>query len=499
MLNQRRAGVVLSYINMIAKNLVNFIYVPILIRMLGKSEYGLYQMSNSVISTLGILSLGFGSAYIRFYAQAKRQSEKEVDRLNGLYLIIFSVAGVLSLIAGVFLVANVHAIFSQSLTLNEIKVSRILMALMILNIAISFISSVFDSFIMANEQFRFQRSRQLLQTFLAPILTIPLVFFGFKAISVVLIQSLITIFFLFLNINFAVGQLHMRFSFKNMSLKYFTEIGIFSVYILANDITDQINWNAPNILLGMLSGTKSVAIFGVASQVKNVFINLSTTLSGVFVPQINKIVANDDNNQLLTDIMTKVGRIQALIVLYVFGGFIVVGKYFVNIWAGKGYDEVYVISILLIVPLLIPLVQSVGIEIQRAKNRHKFRSYIYILFAVINLFLTYWLIGEIGIIGAAAGGLITMLISNGIIMNWYYSSHIGLNMKFFWKEIFKLMPQFIIPTVILYLLSITWRIDSFAKFLFYGLVYSLMYFLIYFFWGINSREKQWITQAFKNR
>ncbi|EKP95929.1 hypothetical protein LCA211_3091 [Lacticaseibacillus casei 21/1] len=258
----------------------------------------------------------------------------------------------------------------------------------------------------------------------------------------------------------------MRFSFKNMSLKYFTEIGIFSVYILANDITDQINWNAPNILLGMLSGTKSVAIFGVASQVKNVFINLSTTLSGVFVPQINKIVANDDNNQLLTDIMTKVGRIQALIVLYVFGGFIVVGKYFVNIWAGKGYDEVYVISILLIVPLLIPLVQSVGIEIQRAKNRHKFRSYIYILFAVINLFLTYWLIGEIGIIGAAAGGLITMLISNGIIMNWYYSSHIGLNMKFFWKEIFKLMPQFIIPTVILYLLSITWRIDSFAKFLF---------------------------------
>ena len=303
MLNQRRAGVVLSYINMIAKNLVNFIYVPILIRMLGKSEYGLYQMSNSVISTLGILSLGFGSAYIRFYAQAKRQSEKEVDRLNGLYLIIFSVAGVLSLIAGVFLVANVHAIFSQSLTLNEIKVSRILMALMILNIAISFISSVFDSFIMANEQFRFQRSRQLLQTFLAPILTIPLVFFGFKAISVVLIQSLITIFFLFLNINFAVGQLHMRFSFKNMSLKYFTEIGIFSVYILANDITDQINWNAPNILLGMLSGTKSVAIFGVASQVKNVFINLSTTLSGVFVPQINKIVANDDNNQLLTDII----------------------------------------------------------------------------------------------------------------------------------------------------------------------------------------------------
>ncbi|EKP95928.1 hypothetical protein LCA211_3090 [Lacticaseibacillus casei 21/1] len=54
------------------------------------------------------------------------------------------------------------------------------MALMILNIAISFISSVFDSFIMANEQFRFQRSRQLLQTFLAPILTIPLVFSGLK-------------------------------------------------------------------------------------------------------------------------------------------------------------------------------------------------------------------------------------------------------------------------------------------------------------------------------
>ncbi|RNE43146.1 putative membrane protein EpsK [Lacticaseibacillus paracasei] len=494
-MNQRRIGVLLSYINMLAKNIVTFIYIPFLIRALGQSEYGLYQMSNSIISTLSILSLGFGSAYIRFFAQAKKKARRsEVSRLNGLYLLIFLTAALLSIALGSLLVMNTKELFSKSLSVSEIHISQILMGLMVFNVAVTFISAIFDSYIMANQEFRFQRSRQLLQTFLAPILTIPLLLLGYKAIAVVSVTSVITVFFLFLNIRFSIGKLGMRFSFRHLSWKYFSEIGVFSLYILANEITDQINWNIPNFLLGIISGAKSVAVFGVASQIKTVFINLSTTLSGVFVPQINEIVVNNDDNNVLTEILTKVGRVQAILVFYIFGGFLLLGKFFIKIWAGSNYGEAYLISVLLIIPLLVPLIQNVGIEIQRAKNRHKFRSLVYIVFAVANLGLTYLLINLVGIVGAALGGLITMLLSNGLIMNWYYSARIKLNMAYFWKSILKLMPQFLLPTVLLSFVSSWWVIDSFLKFLIYGVFYTLIYFLVYLKWGINEREQHWITQ-----
>lgn len=37
-------------------------------------------------------------------------------------------------------------------------------------------------------------------------------------------------------------------------------------------------------------------------------------------------------------------------------------------WAGTNYSEAYPITLLLIVPVTIPLIQNLGIEIQRAKT-----------------------------------------------------------------------------------------------------------------------------------
>lgn len=61
---------------------------------------------------------------------------------------------------------------------------------------------------------------------------------------------------------------------------------------------------------------------------------MSTTMSNVFVPMINRIVAESDDNNVLTRLMTRVGRYQMVLFWYLFGGFIVLGRYFIHIWAG---------------------------------------------------------------------------------------------------------------------------------------------------------------------
>ena len=87
--SQRKIGVLLSYTSQVIQILSGLIYTPIMLRLLGQSEYGLYQLVYSVVSYLGLLSLGFGSSYIRFYSRYKvNNDDKGIAKLNGMFMIM---------------------------------------------------------------------------------------------------------------------------------------------------------------------------------------------------------------------------------------------------------------------------------------------------------------------------------------------------------------------------------------------------------------------------
>lgn len=56
-MNQRKMGAVLSYVNIFLSILVGLVYTPIMLRLLGQSEYGLYSLIGSFVSYLSVLIL----------------------------------------------------------------------------------------------------------------------------------------------------------------------------------------------------------------------------------------------------------------------------------------------------------------------------------------------------------------------------------------------------------------------------------------------------------
>lgn len=492
--NQLKIGVVLSYVSMIVQNIIAIVYTPVMLRLLGQSEYGLYQLVYSVVSYLGLLSFGFGSAYVRFYSRYKVKDDQEgIAKLNGMFMIVFNIIAIIALLAGGVLVGNVNNLFSKSLTANEINTATILMILMVINLAISFPSSVFDSFVTAHECYFFQRIISLLQTVLNPFLTLPLLLMGYKSISLVVVTTILTVSKFIINYWYCIKKLRMRFIFHNMNFSLLKEIGVFSFYIFINMIVDQINWSVDKFILGVFSGTTAVAIYAVGGQINTMYMSLSTSISSVFIPRVNKIVARDENNnEELTELFTRVGRIQFIILAMVIGGFIVVGKYFINVWAGTDYNKAYYVALLLIIPVTVPLTQNLGIEIQRAKNMHIFRSIIYFLIAIGNVFISIPLVQLFGEMGAALGTAISLIIGNIIVMNWYYQVKIKLDMLYFWKQILMLMPCVVTSTLLALFLSNILIVNSIVNFIIVGVFYVLVYLVCLITFGMNSYEKNLI-------
>lgn len=497
-ISQRKAGVLLSYIGEVVKIIVSLVYTPIMLRLLGQSEYGLYQLVYSVVSYLSLLSLGFGSSYLRFYSRYKAQKDEDgVAKLNGMFIIIFCSISVICILCGVVMIGNIRSIFGTGLTDREYETAKILMGLLIINLAMTFPNSVFNCSITAHERFLFQKLLILLQNIFSPFLTLPLLIMGYGSIGMVSVTTFLTFILLISNMFYCIKKLRIKFRFRGFPAGLLKEMWIFTFFIFLNQIIDQINWSVDKFLLGRFAGTTAVAIYGVGGQINTLYLQFSTSISNVFVPKVNRIVAETDDNRQLTRLFTKVGRIQFMVLSLILSGFIFFGYPFVKMWAGEEYGKSYAVAILLIAPVTVPLIQNLGIEIQRAKNMHKARSIVYLFIAIANVFISIPLIKLMGPVGAALGTAISLFAGNIIFMNWYYHARIRMNMIYFWKAIAKFIPALIAPCVVGIIIMNFANITGLIKLGVFAMVYTAVYGLSMYLLGMNDEEKQLVMGPIK--
>ena len=491
--DQKKAGVILSYAGEAVKILVSLVYTPIMLRLLGQSEYGLYQLVYSVVAYLGLLSLGFGSAYMRFYSREKvNGNEDSIARLNGMFMTIFSVISVICILCGLVMIKNITFIFEEGLTDAEYQTARVLMLLLVINLALTFPNSVFNCCIITHERFIFQKLLILLQQLLSPFLTLPLLLLGYGSVGMVMVTTVLTFAVLVTNMFYCLRKLHVRFIFQGFQIALFREMSGFTFFLFLNQIIDQINWSVDKFLLGRMLGTTAVAVYGVGAQINSMYIMFSTSVSNVFVPKVNRIVAEKNDDALLTQLFTKVGRIQFIILGLVLSGFLLWGKPFIAVWAGAEYTEAYPVALLLIIPVTVPLVQNLGIEIQRAKNMHKTRSVVYFLIAVGNIFLSILLIKLQGVTGAAIGTCISLALGNILFMNWYYHYRIGLDIVYFWKQIAHLIPALMVSFVCGIGMTLFIKVNGWLPIVICVAIYTMIYCASMYWIGMNKEEKQLI-------
>lgn len=502
-INQLKMGTILSYVSIIIQNIVAMIYTPVMLRMLGQDEYGLYQLGNSMIAYLSLLSFGFGSSYVKFYYQYKVKNEEiEIKRLNSIFLLVFSILGILSLLAGGGMVVSANFIFGNSLTVTQIEKVRILMLVMVFTTALTFPNIIFDCYITAHEKYIFQRLLLILINLLNPILTLPLLFMGWNAMALGISNFILTVFRISLNIFYCRKRLNMRFLFHGMKLHVLKSVGIFSFYIFLNEVVNQINWNVDKMILGAVQGAGVVAVYSVGSQFNQYFMNMSVAVSNVFIPRVNRMVAERQNNYQISQLFIRIGRIQYIILSAVLSGYLLYGQFFIRKWAGKGYEEAYFVGAIIMVPCLIPLIQNIGIEIQRAENKHKFRSIAYFIIAILNLLISIPLAKKYGAIGAAAGTAFATIAGNIFLMNWYYEKRIGLDIKGFFKSMGRPTAALLVAIVEGGVVKMLIPVTSWAAFFIEGCVFLFVYFGGLCLFGFSSDEraqikmikKRWLTK-----
>ena len=498
--NQLKAGVVLNYVVIVLNILVGLLYTPFMLHKMGQSEYGLYSLVASVISYLTVLDLGLGNAIIRYTAKYRAENKvKQQYEMFGMFLILYIIIGLIALIIGLGLYFNVYNMFGETMTALELDRARIMILILVFNVAFTFPMSIFGSIITAYERFVFPKIINIIRTVLNTGIMIILLLNGYKAIAMVVLMTFFNVFTLIINYIYCKRELQIKLHFAKFKMDFFREVAIYSFWIFLNVIMDRIYWSTGQFILGAVSGTVAVSVFAIAIQLQGMYMMFSTAISSVFLPKVTGMVVKSDNHKEISDLFIRAGRIQNIIMSLILFGFITFGLQFVNLWAGEEYLDAYYMTVAFFVALYIPMIQNLGITILQARNQMKFRSILYIIIAVLALIAEVILSKLWGGIGCAIAVASALFLGQGIVMNIYYKHKQYINIGEFWKEILKMnIAPIIISAVFIYLTNKYLIINSWYTLVLGILAYVITYIPLCVCVSMNQYERNLFVLPLKN-
>lgn len=495
MRDEKKIGIFISYINIVLNMVVSVFFTPFLIKSLGSSEYGVYKIVQSFSGQLMIMSFGIGGLVTRnivYFDEQKKKKEKE--NFLAMAMAISVILSVLVAIIGYILYTASDNIFSASLTESEIKLAKTLIALLVINVSVNIFNDGVSGIPLGHERFAVSNGIRALRIIIRIITLVALLLMGFKSIAIVITDLALSVATALFNLFYGFVILKERAHYYYFDKLMFKSSMLFSIAVLLQAVVNQVNQNVDNLILGIMTDSKTVAVYSVALTIYTTYSSITTVITNVLLPKATRMVARDASPSEITNFVARMGRYQFYIAGMIIVGFVLLGKDFLLLWLGNEYLPVYKIVLILIIPMTIPLIQGSCNAILDAQLRRLARSVILSLIVVINIITSVFFIKSFGYVGAAYGTAVSIIIGHIILLNIYYKKYIKLNILSMFINIFKgILPAMAIVGVVLFFIFkfINFRI-TWLNFFIEICIFIVVYVLSMYFIGMDTSEKKQI-------
>ncbi len=488
-MSQLKKGALLNYMSIVFTNVIGLLLTPLIIRKLGADEYGIYITIGALIGTISILDFGLNNTIIRFVAKYRAENDRKgEENFLATSFLIYIVLSILVVIAGVSFYNSIETYFVK-MNLEEIRIAKTIFAILIFNLAIKLPGGSFLGICSGYEEFIFPKTIDIIKNISRSLVVVAILYYGGGAISIVIIDTVFNVVLIIITAYFVFSKLKVRFKLYTFTLDFILTIFKYSVWVFMFSIVGVFQWKAGHWILGKISRPDALAVYGVGIVLGTYYGAFSFAISSVFLPRATQMTVGKASGEELTDMMIKIGRISLIMLLYILGGFILIGKQFVFLWVGESYYDSWIIALIIMLGYTIPLVQFFGTSILEARNKLAFKAIIYFICLVLGTGVGFALAQTYGGIGMISGSVLGMVVAQ-IFLNFYYVKVIKLNILRFFRKLFgKTLVTFLLVLLIGYALQFI-PDSGWLVFLLKGVCYSVIYLGLMYFFGIVQSEKE---------
>ena len=496
-----KLGTIITYITQFLSIGISFIYVPIMLGILGQAEYGLYALVQSIISYLQMSEMGIGTTATRYNSKYIAEGDKEGQKtINGMFLVIYVIIAICCCMVGSIIYYCLPFIYSNYSDSSVILIKKLFL-IALFNLVITFVFKIFDAIILAYEKFVFVKILSLIQTILGPIGMLFVLYMGNGSVGMLLVTTTISLVFGLVQMLYCFTKLGVSFQFNNFKKELFQTIMSFTFFVFLNSMAHQLFSNSDKIIVSILMSETAVAVYAVVLQFDIYFYNFTNVISGFYLPRFTKMVSQHKgmSKDILNE-MIRTGRIQLIIAGLIFGGFIAVGEPFIMCWVGPDYSEVYFLTIVLFGAKFIASAQSMFNSLMQAMNLHKMRAVIGLSMALLKVFMTIIFVNKLGLSGCVIAYIIAYFLRL-IVYNLYYKKRVGIDVGLFWK---KTLCVIIPICILIVVLGILFRmaLNTIPTMNYFTIVisvciYSVVYIAGMWFTVFNNYEKDMLKKTIR--
>lgn len=499
MRNQRGAGFVLSYISIFISSVVGILFTPYMISTLGQVEYGLYQLLYAAIGYISLLDFGLGSTLTRFILKYRAEGNKEkINTVITMCVKIYSIFGLVAFLLVWIVSLNLDVLFKETITSENIEYARQLFLIMGVTTSISLVSHALTGVQTAHEKYIVTKGIYIARQLFRVVIMVILLQLNIGALAVVYADFVITVLIVVFDILYCKYVLKTPIINGRWDNALLKTLFSFSFFVFLQIIITQVNVGIDKLVLGRYSCLEYVALYGVVSQIYNLFNSIGNVVCSVTLPKISQVVFANSSVEETTDCCVKYSRLQLHILAPLIGGFIILGKNFASLWAPQ-YDSmsIYIVALLTITPQILESVEGTIFNVMKAKNLQATRSILLLGVAVVHIVLSVGLTQVFPLYGTAIGSCISFVLGNNILSNIYYHKKVGVNMFRYFKNLFKgILPAWIIALAIGMFVNII-PLGSWLGFVIKGCIYVAIYGVCVLLIGLDKSEKQMLNGILK--
>ena len=196
--------------------------------------------------------------------------------------------------------------------------------------------------------------------------------------------------------------------------------------------------------------------------------------------------------------MVRIGRIILMVLILIWGVFLIEGKEFIYLWAGKENLDAFIVAIILMSAHMFVLVKSVGTQILWAMNEHKEQAFLKFFIVLINIILTIFLIKWNPLLGATIGTFISILLGDIFVMDIIFYKKLKVDIIRYYKDLAKgIIPSIILAIICGYIINNFITNYSIVNLILKSIIMCIVYFITMWIFGLNKDEKELISSILK--
>lgn len=499
-IKELKRGAILSYVIIVVNTLYGILFIPFLISTLGLSQYGVYKTIGSFAAAVTFLDFGIGTTTLRYIAKFRAENDKRQEcNFFAMAMIEATVLNAIMATACGVMYCYIDALYASSFTPEELAKAKELFLLFTAILMLGTFEKVVFNVLSGCECFTVANGLALIRILLKAALAVAILSFIADAafllwIDVALLALLIVVQLVYLQV-----KQKTRIKLYSWDGKLFKESFGYAVLMFIQSVVVQFNGNLDNIVIGSIVGAAAVAVYSIGLQLYNMYEQFAVSFSNLMLPTVSKQVASGASNRELEDVVIKVGRLEFMALGAALCGFAFLGKEFIYLWLGEGYETAWLVGMILMVPTTIPLIQNVCLSILRAQNRMVFRTVAVCAMAGVNLVITIYGVKHFGALAACVGTAIGLVGANIIAMNVYYWKVLKINVFRIFKNVLsRTWLCCLIASAVLWGACQMIETASWPTFCAKAAIFVVVYGALQIGFGMNESEKK-VLLNFKRR